>query len=37
MRRKDVLLQGNQEALTAWISHMTGAPRVLSPSGGTDA
>jgi len=37
MRRKDVLLQGNQEALTAWISHMTGAPRVLSPTGKTDA
>jgi len=36
MRRKDILLQGNQEALSAWISHMTGAPRVLPPSEGTE-
>lgn len=36
MRRKDILLQGNQEALTAWISHMTGAPRALPPAGEGD-
>jgi len=38
MRRKDVLLQGNQEALAAWIGRLTGTATTLpSQKPGADA